>query len=492
MRKIGIITICLIGVAAVLAVLLLHEKSNSEADLSKAVLKPGVYPTKWIIPDEDVSAAISNSCYAGYIDKLPASVNLTKFVSKSPVFGYITSPGLGKSKGTIKHYFAIDESKGTDKGYDLLYFDANQNSLLSDDNPVAKDKSDHIYGNILDFQSCSFKSVADIPLDRLFPKIMNSNPVRLDFDFVIMKKMRKIYVTCRTRGCYSGTIDTSQGRLSFQLIDFNFNGKYNDAYKNKPYSLFLYDMMIFGYNRQQKYGKKRKFYSGQVVSSINLFNDGLYIMKPDALGKNLSIADFAGLSDKFRINIGRIGRVSGKFGYRLPVLSNQSGLYELPIDGHAVDLPIGKYHISGFSIEATSKELRGWEIQYMPHKSAVITRNRESIMNISGNIKFLIEPEKKQYTLQRGIKNKTLLRLQMTEGEVTRVDNPGLSVVPIFKIKDGSGKVVYKGDTNLEGYYKDFKVLPKSVKPGRYTAEATFDVGPFGGKLVAKRQVMVK
>lgn len=492
MKKIPIVVIVLIAGLVVISVFLFHTKSVGEADLSKAVLKPGVYPTKWIIPDEDVYATISNSCYAGYIDKLPSSVNLTKFISKSPVFGYSTSPDLKNPKKILKHYFAIDESKGTSKGYDLLYFDANQNGLLSDDKPVTKNNSDHIYGNSPDFQLCSFKSVADIPLDKLIPKINNSNPVRLDFDFEILKKMRKICVTCRTRGCYAGMVDTSQGGLSFQLIDFNFNGKYNDTYIGKPYGVSPYDMIIFGYNRQQKYGEKRKFYSGQVVSSVNLFNDRLYIMKPDVSGKNLSIADYTGPSEKFRIDIGKIGMVSGKFGYRIPVLSNQSGLFGLPKDGHSISLPVGKYHVSSFIIEPPGKQLRGWGISYMPRDSAVITPDHESVINVSGNIKFIIEPYKKQYTLQRGIANKTLLILQMPEGVVLSVDNPGLSEVPVFKLKDASGKVAYKGDTNLDGYYKDFKVLPKSVKPGRYTAEASFDVGPFGGKLVAKREVFVK
>lgn len=459
------------------------------------MLKPGVYPTKWIIPDEDVYFSYSLPGYSQFLKLLPASIKKPNQRLNNPIFGFIVIAKNQDSAKTSIRYYIIDESKGKNTGYDTLFFDANMNSDFTDEKPI-KGKQDELFGKPgSNFEKIIFDSVADIPMNKLFTDVGNPNPVRLKMSFDIIRKPFSVYCVIYPRGCYTGYVDTNVGRLPFQLLDLNLNGRYDDVVTYKLNNYPQSDFILLGRNHYDRklYGKGMvKILSKQSVSRANLVNDRLYQLKPDLSGTSLSVSDYTGPYGKFKVNIGKIGSTVGRFGYRLPLLAGESSAFQLPNDGHAVNLPVGKYHVYSFIIEVPRKESRLSEIQYMPRNDAVITPDHETVMNVSGNIKFLIEPEKKQYTLQRGISNKTLLILQMPDGVVLHVDNPRGSEVPIFKLKDASGKVVYKGDTNLEGYYKDFKVLPKSVKPGMYTAEATFDVGPFGGKLVAKRQVMVK
>ena len=60
------------------------------------------------------------------------------FTSKTPIFGSVKFGGrLDDTNAGALFYFAVDESRGTGKGYDRLYFDANRDLDLRND-PVAK------------------------------------------------------------------------------------------------------------------------------------------------------------------------------------------------------------------------------------------------------------------------------------------------------------------------------------------------------------------
>jgi hypothetical protein len=64
--------------------------------------------------------------------------NYPAFVSQSPRFGKVRfGAKFNQTNSGVQYYFALDESRGTGKGYDLLYFDGNQDLDLRND-PVAK------------------------------------------------------------------------------------------------------------------------------------------------------------------------------------------------------------------------------------------------------------------------------------------------------------------------------------------------------------------
>jgi hypothetical protein len=68
----------------------------------------------------------------------PEVKNYPAFASRTPVFGSIRFGGrLDDTNSGALFYFAVDESRGTGKGYDHLYFDANRDLDLCND-PAAK------------------------------------------------------------------------------------------------------------------------------------------------------------------------------------------------------------------------------------------------------------------------------------------------------------------------------------------------------------------
>jgi len=68
----------------------------------------------------------------------PEVKNYPAFASQVPVFGSVRFGGrLDDTNSGTLFYFAVDESRGTGKGYDRLYFDGNQDLDLRND-PVGK------------------------------------------------------------------------------------------------------------------------------------------------------------------------------------------------------------------------------------------------------------------------------------------------------------------------------------------------------------------
>ena len=59
------------------------------------------------------------------------------FVSGKPLYGVIYVDGkFGTADAGTAYPFAIDESSGTDSGYDRLYIDLNRDDRLSDETPI--------------------------------------------------------------------------------------------------------------------------------------------------------------------------------------------------------------------------------------------------------------------------------------------------------------------------------------------------------------------
>lgn len=64
--------------------------------------------------------------------------NYPAFASQAPIFGAARfGARANQTNASALFYFAVDESRGTGKGYDRLYFDGNQDLDLRND-PVAK------------------------------------------------------------------------------------------------------------------------------------------------------------------------------------------------------------------------------------------------------------------------------------------------------------------------------------------------------------------
>ena len=91
------------------------------------------------------------------------------FASKKPVYGSVRfAADYGQTNGGLLFYFAMDESKGTGKGYDRLYFDLNRDVDLRND-PVVMSQQHP--------QDRASLRYSDIKQQVIF------DPLNIDFDF---------------------------------------------------------------------------------------------------------------------------------------------------------------------------------------------------------------------------------------------------------------------------------------------------------------------
>jgi hypothetical protein len=71
------------------------------------------------------------------------------FVSRQPLYGSVRfATDYGQTNGGVQFYFAVDESQGTGKGYDRLYFDLNRDLDLRND-PIVLTHQQRVKGAVL-------------------------------------------------------------------------------------------------------------------------------------------------------------------------------------------------------------------------------------------------------------------------------------------------------------------------------------------------------
>jgi len=84
------------------------------------------------------------------------------FVSKAPIFGSVKFGGRADDTNTeAVFYFAVDESKGTGKGYDRFYFDRNRDLDLRNDAVIKPQAESADHGYSPNFSSIKSKTVFD-------------------------------------------------------------------------------------------------------------------------------------------------------------------------------------------------------------------------------------------------------------------------------------------------------------------------------------------
>ncbi|MHB0998589.1 MAG: hypothetical protein ACYC27_05025 [Armatimonadota bacterium] len=489
MRKI------LYALLAVSIILINGCSSNrmGEADITEPGIKfeSGCHIALWEIPDKDTGFMASAPCYAEYLKQLPEGVKTPAFKSKSPLLGVI-KVGF-KDKIETKIYFAIDESEVTGLNHDTLYLDANRNLDLTDDGRTIGRIDHH---NMPKFPGTGyFTSAAKLPLNELLPSSNNHNPVELDLQIELNPKASP-YMRNNIRGCYACSVTTNKGNVHFQIWDMNLNGCYDDKWSAKQGHRSYYDadIIVFGKNKiGEHYGDEPTF-SMCTVSNADSLNQKLYTLTPYKSGGSFHIADYTGPTGKVSLKMGKIGNTETVVGHKTLKIFGDDGIFDIPSDGKQIDLPVGEYHAFVMDIDLVKGgEYKFWPLEYYHSAPIMVKEGQTTVIPIEGNIKFLIAPDVKNLVLKRGVKNGTPIRYLLPKGELVHVGGDGLSTVPTFKLIDKSGKVVYKGETNLDRYtYRDLSILPKNIKPGRYTVEATHDLGPYGGFLKTSREAIVK
>ena len=258
---------------------------------------------------------------------LPDIAGQPKYVSEKPLFGSLK---LGSPK-TVR-FFVLDESGGTGKGYDVLYFDANFNNDLSDDIPVkvVPDK----YGR----KNFPIKTLIDY----------GQGPCQYDGTITAQFWSGGRQVMLQTTGYFTGRTKFGDREYKIAVVDANGNGVFNDKTVGiRNWDIILVDEKDTGsfsaeYWSSKGYCVYRKYIKvGRDYFTAEISEDGsaINITKPD-------------------ITFGTL-RLNQKT-FNGTVYSNDIGLFDVETNSGNISLPPGKYGIWHNIISQKDKSGREW------------------------------------------------------------------------------------------------------------------------------------
>jgi hypothetical protein len=110
----------------------------------------------------------------------PEVKNYPHFASRAPIFGSVRFGAKSSQPDSgLLFYFAVDESRGTGKGYDRLYFDGNRDLDLRNDPVVKLQQHSPDPGNAVNFAGTKEKAVFDFLKVNLGANDSGSNLVEI-------------------------------------------------------------------------------------------------------------------------------------------------------------------------------------------------------------------------------------------------------------------------------------------------------------------------
>jgi len=153
-----------------------------------------------------------------------------KYRSKKPIYLVATFGSNADSKYTI----VLDESKGTGRGYDVLYIDSNNNENLTDDRKIAG----RVRQQGRNYTSGNFGPI-EVMIDygdRTVPYYFSAEYYFYDNQRMRLggrdgKYINNMNVRLQTSGYYTSVVNLGDSQNRIAVIDYNGNGIFNEYFK---------------------------------------------------------------------------------------------------------------------------------------------------------------------------------------------------------------------------------------------------------------------
>jgi hypothetical protein len=348
---------------------------------------PGTYSLAW---DSDLDCswametlpALTGDKVLHLIKKLP------KLVSKKPMAQAYRIDSMDDSRLL---FVVLDESKGTGKGYDRAYIDANRNGDLSDDKPLSWNAAENFYQKTTESVS--------VPCHQGKPgPDQTQYPVRLALR--VTKSDSYFSANLQRKGCWHGTVDTNKGKIEFALMDWNTNGTYGDFptitnYEPKDLGdLFYADMngvgkLSFMGNSHQRLALNREI---AVAGKV-------YTVRPNETGNKVAIERYTGPTGTLVVKGKNIGGLTGKLGDI--ALTGEDAYFEIhDCCDKPLVLPSGKYKLIGYSLMLDSKQRADMGINLMTEEMVEVKAGEVTNVVVGGKLTGLISPDTKDLVLK--------------------------------------------------------------------------------------------
>ena len=424
-----------------------QEKDRPPSGL---VLKPGTYSAKWEIPKPAKDSRFDVPVGWAEFNKESSSLKgKPKFASESPLYGCVSLRAYTEPGREI--LLALDESKGTGKGYDTLYLDMNKNRDLSDDAPVSAQKIE----KAKKFTHMQFICAASVPVNKLFPGATNTNPVEMDIDLIHQVsddgKSAECWGNVWLRGHWRGEVNTNKGKTPFRLADFRGNGKYDDriAVLGLPKKYQMGDRILFDWDANGEFptasGPDPSIEQYWFSSGVSI-GGKLYVLTTSASGDKLRVARYTGPTARLSFKVLRTGKVPIKVKGIL--VAGNTGLYWLPLNGGSLQVPAGQYALNRVDLNARYRDGSDWTAIGIFGKPFSAPAGKTVAVPVRPSVKMAIAPDTQRVELKRGKDAHIALDFALLSGGraagIGRTDSRSRSEATV-SIKDANGKIVKSG-----------------------------------------------
>jgi hypothetical protein len=361
-----------------------------------------------------------------------------KYRSKTPIYAVAEFATGSDSKYTM----VFDESKGTGRGYDVLYFDRNNNEDLRDDPPIA--------GQI---QRRNYVAAVFGPFEAMVNYSDRTASLYFSVEYIIYGEqvihhtrgpIRNMRVRLQNIGWYTGLVSFGDARRLIALIDYNGNGLFNDCFRRSSGHLgeaerFLYangDEILIDANGDGRF-------EGGYMSNRELYPYGKYIQS-DGNWYSLKILDHGGSVEVKgpHLELGTV-KVRGLPESCLLELLSDEGILKIVGSKEEFQVPAGTYQL--YALTLSSGE---WQCQARGKVSGSKFHVREGgVVALPFGPPIRVNVQSSRHRLRAGQTVNLGLSISGQAGEVyiNVIRNGRRPSAPTFSAIDETGRIVATG-----------------------------------------------
>jgi len=427
------------------------------------------------------------------------------FKSAKPFYGFVmfdcnySIPDSG-----IKYCFAIDESKGTGKGYDLLYFDLNRDFDLTNDNPVVSinnppvtmepfEKNDLFI--FFDYLTVDFDFGPGIGIQpfRIFPHLSTTTSGEWGTLYFTPTTARKGEIKI---GNYKYDALIAQNFIVSGRFDRLFTGILLTPLEGAP--------------------ELGKWTGSRMLRAMHTIDGKFYSFSTTPKGDKLFVNPYNGDLGIFEIGAGN-RKIDNMFvsgclvseNTMIPIGSEIPG--GLPVKTKQCKIPVGEYYPNNLNIEygkfsmsihqnslsdGYSNDRQGKQFVY----GIKITKDKPFIFDFPNKPEILFSSLKKdkKYKLGETVSVNTHLIDPVMDMVLLHLKVNSQPILPTVKITNSSGEVVASGyiPYALSGtpcyYWQVPKTLKLSGKEEIFTITVTYETEELFGQVKGECTIFIK
>ena len=269
----------------------------------------------------------------------PEVKNHPAFVSQVPIFGSIRFGGRpNETNSGLLFYFAVDESSGTGKGYDRLYFDGNRDLDLRNDSVAKLQQSPPDHGYKPNFGGIKAVAAFDFLKVNLGTNGGNPNPVEIMPRLLLTgddKQTYRFMFFVRTH-LYEGDI---------RIAGKKFHAQLGNDHVISPSFDFPGAALVLS-------GEKTSFdwWSGDRISAMHKVNGRFFSFSASPAGDELTVHPYQGDLGTFEIGPGTRKLTSTNFSLTGSLEARDRAVAAggdikdgRPVEASRCQLPVGDY-----------------------------------------------------------------------------------------------------------------------------------------------------